>query len=256
MTIRPGGAAALSIVACTLALHGSPAAAQASPRFPLPPATWPAPVHDRPAFLLLLLDRLEYGSRDGRDAWSWDAQAAYGGDYHKLWLKAEGEREVNGPTEDASVEALYARRFAPFWFFQAGVRASDRPGPRRNAFAVGIQGLAPYWFDVETFIYAYGNGAFEARVEAENDVYLTQRLILQPRLEARAASRSNPERAAGSGLVDMELGLRLRYEVKREMAPYVGVTWTRLFGDTADIARRVGESRSTTTFVAGIRLWY
>lgn len=243
-------------ISIALALAAPAAMAQGTSGFPLPPATWPPPVHDRPAFLFLLLDRLEYGVRDGKDAWTWDAQAAYGGDFHKLWLKAEGEREVNGPTEDAAVEALYARRFAPFWFFQAGVRSSERPGPRRNALAVGIQGIAPYWFDVETFVYAYGNGAFEARIEAENDFFLTQRLILQPRLDARAASRADPERRAGSGLVDMQLGLRLRYEIKREIAPYVGVAWTRLFGDTADIARRAGESSSTTTFVAGIRLWY
>lgn len=232
------------------------ASAQSGPTFPLPPASFPTPVEDRMAFPFILLDRLEYASRDGRDALTWDVQGWYGADYNKLWIKSEGEKEIGGRTEEASFEALYARRFRPFWYYQAGVRVDERPGPRRTALALGIQGIMPLWFDVEATAYVGRKGDVEARLEAENNFYFTQRLVLQPRIETLIATRGDEERGLGRGIRKLEAGLRLRYEIRRELAPYVGVSWSRSFGDTADFVRRSGGDVTTTALVAGVRVWY
>ena len=226
------------------------------PTFPLPPAEWPKPVHDTPAIPFVLLDRLEW--REGRDASSilWDVQGWWGGDNHKLWLKAEGEKERGGRTEESSIDVLYARRLTPFWFLQAGARTEERPGPRRTGAVIGIQGLAPYWFDVEADALIRSNGAVQLRLEGESDIFLGQRLILQPRAELRAASKRDPEREFGRGFTNAEVGVRLRYEIRREFAPYIGVSWTRALGETADFARASGRRVSEPAAVIGVRIWY
>lgn len=254
MSSRPVRRFALAAVAlaCAAGAHAqAPATA-----YPLPPPDWPRPVHDTAALPFVLLDRLEYARAHGDGAWVWDAQGWYGGDYDKLWIKAEGDKESGGRTQDSSLEALYARRVLPFWYLQAGVRAEERPGPRRTFAVIGIQGIAPEWFDVQAEAFAQGNGSAGARLEAENNFYFTQRLILQPRGEVRFASRRDPQRGLGSGLTQLELGLRLRYELKRELAPYIGIAWTRRFGETADFARAAGGEARTTALVLGARLWY
>jgi copper resistance protein B len=224
-------------------------------RFPLPPKEWPKPIDDAQPFTYLLLDRLEYRATKGADALYWDAQAWYGGDYNKLWLKSEGQRTVGGRTEDADLQVLYARRIAPFWHLQGGVRSEVRPEPTQNYGVLAIQGLAPYWFDVEASAFFRG-GAISGRLEAEYDQLLTQRLILQPRIDADFSTTADPARGVGRGINDVVLGLRLRYEIKREFAPYVGVTWSRKFSDTADFARSRGEGVRATTLVFGLRVWF
>lgn len=230
--------------------------AQQSPSFPLPSAEWPAPVNDRETFAFLLGERLEYATRRGNDAWRWDVQGWLGADYDKLWVKSEGEKVRDGRTEDASVDVLYARRILPYWFLQAGVRAEERPGPRRTYGALGIQGIAPLWFDVEATAYVGRDGEVQGRLKAENHFYLTQRLILQPLIETTVATRADSERRLGSGVRNLEAGLRLRYEIRREFAPYIGVTWERSFGQTADFMRAEGEDPTRRSIVAGIRVWY
>lgn len=242
----------LALIAAGLAC--SAALGQDDP-FPLPPRDWPSPVMDTQPFTYLLLDRLEYRSQPGANLRVWDAQAWFGGDWNKLWLKTEGENEVGGRTEDAELQALYARRISPFWYLQAGIRGDRRSGAWRNSAVVGVQGLAPYWFEVEAMLFADGKGV-SARVEAETDLLLTQRLILQPRLETQFSGYTDRDRGIGSGFQNLELGLRLRYEIRREFAPYIGVDWTRTLGETARIARSRGEDTSTTSIVVGIRSWY
>jgi copper resistance protein B len=224
-------------------------------RYPLPPADWPSPVMDRQPFTYLLLDRLEHRWQRGADARVWDAQAWFGGDDHKLWFKTEGEQRVGGATEEADARLLYAHRIRPFWYLQAGVRAETRPGPTRKQAVLGVQGLAPYEFGVEAALYLRG-GEVAGRLEAEYDLLLSQRLILQPRLETNFSSASDRERGVGSGINDVQLGLRLRYEIRREIAPYIGVSWTRRLGNTADIARAASERVTERGVVAGIRVWY
>jgi copper resistance protein B len=224
-------------------------------RFPLPPKEWPAPVMDHEPFAFFLLDRLEYRAQKGADALYWDAQAWYGGDYNKLWLKSEGQRTVGGRTQEADLQVLYARRIAPFWHLQGGLRSEVRPGPTQNYGVLAIQGIAPHWFNVEASTF-FRNGEISGRLEAEYDQLLTQRLILQPRIDSDFSTRADPARGVGRGINDVVLGLRLRYEIKREFAPYVGITWSQKLGDTADIARNRGENVRATAVVFGLRVWY
>lgn len=242
------------VAASALGMLAMAAQAQPDP-FPLPPKDWPSPVMDMQPFTFLQLDRLEYRSQSGRDLRVWDAQAWFGGDLDKLWLKTEGGNEVGGKTEEADLQALYARRIAPFWHVQAGVRRDWRSGVGRNSAVVGIQGLAPYWFEVQAMLFADRKGV-SGRLELENDLLLTQRLILQPQLEAQFSGYTDRDRGIGSGIEQVELGLRLRYEIRREFAPYIGVNWARKFGDTASIARSRGEDTGATSLVVGLRVWY
>jgi copper resistance protein B len=222
--------------------------------FPLPPKEWPRPVMDTERFSFLLLDRFEYRARSGKDAFAWGAQAWWGSDYNKFWLKSEGEGEWGGAAERADIQALYARRIAPYWHVQTGIRQDARPTPSRTQGVLALQGLAPYWFGVDASLFL-GNGV-SGRLEAEYDQLLTQRLILQPRMETNFAGSSKPERGTGSGINDVELGLRLRYEIRREFAPYIGVNWTRKLGSTADLARAEGHDVNETAIVLGVRVWY
>lgn len=221
----------------------------------MPPREWASPVMDRQIFAFFLLDQLDYRAQPGDDLLAWDAQAWIGGDYNKVWLKTEGESEAGGSTEEADVQALYARRISPFWFVQTGIRREARPRPATDAAVLGIQGLLPYRFNVETSAFLR-SGELSGRFEAEYEVLFSQRLILQPRFETNFSTSADSQRQIGRGVNDVQLGLRLRYEIRREFAPYVGVTWTRQIGDTADLTRARGEDTSEYAIVAGLRVWY
>ena len=225
--------------------------------FPLPPKQWPSPVDDSRTYTFLLADQLEYSWNDeGADSAVWDAQGWVGGDYNKFWFKTEGESLRDGETEDAEIQALYARLIAPLWHLQAGVRYDARPEPNRGYLALGIQGLAVYWFDVEATAFVSDEGDTSVRFEAEYDLLFTHRLILQPRIETNVAFSADEARGIGKGFNDVQLGLRLRYEIRREFAPYIGLTWRKQLDDTADLARLAGEEVENRAIVAGVRIWY
>ena len=234
-------------IAFAMILALTPLAARAQDdAYPLPPKAWGPPVMDRHPFLFLMLDRLEYQAKSGDDAWAWDAEAWWGGDKNRLWLKSEGEGQVGGPGEQADVQALYSRRISPYWHLQGGIRDAARPQPSRTTGVLAIEGLAPYWFKVEGSLF-FGSGRVSGRLRADYDQLLTQRWILQPRLETNFSDGS---------FDDLELGLRLRYEIRRELAPYVGVTWRRTLGATADLARAAGRDATESAVVLGVRIWY
>jgi len=201
---------------------------------------------------LVLLDRLE--AQDG-DVASWDLKAWAGRDLDKLVVRSEGER-ASGQTTHADVELLWARAIGPWWDLVAGLRHDIDPGPSRDWAAIGLQGVAPYAFDVEATAYLGEAGQMSMRFEAEYELLLTQRWILQPVVELDWYRRDDPERALGSGWSSLDLGLRLRYEIHRKFAPYVGVEWHKLFGDTADFASASGDDSRETTAVIGLRAWY
>jgi copper resistance protein B len=204
----------------------------------------------------VLVDRFEYRVNDGPNTLNWDAEGWIGGDYDKLWIKTEGEKVLDGGVEDAEVQVLYSRLISPFWDVQAGIRYDPEPDPTRGFAVFGIQGLAPLFYEVEAAAFISHEGDVSARVEAEYDMLITQKLILQPRVEMNFAVQDVEKLDIGSGLNDVELGLRLRYEIVRKLAPYVGVSWTRKVGRTADYADRAGEDIDTLSFVTGIRLWF
>lgn len=205
----------------------------------------------------VLGDRLEYQSNDGSPALLFDGQGWWGTDKNKLWIKSEIEYDFNTNNfEEAELQALWSRPFARYFDFQAGVRHDFEPDPTRTFGVVGIQGLAPYWFEIDANVFISGEGDVSARFEAEYDLLITQRLIVQPRTELNFAVQSVDELQIGSGLSTAELGLRLRYEIKRQFAPYVGVNWKRSVGETADFVRADGEDPGAVSFVAGLRLWF
>lgn len=207
-------------------------------------------------FGMVLIDQAELQVREGRDSYRWAGEAWLGGDINRAVLKTEGEGALGGGVEHAEVQALYARALDPWWTLQAGVRHDVRPDPSRTYAVLGVGGMAPYWFHVEGALFLSNKGDAHLRAETSVDQRLTQKLILQPRTEANLAFQDVPELGLGSGLTDIELGMRLRYEIRPEFAPYVGIEWHRKTGGTARLARLVGEDTSSISAVAGIRVWF
>jgi len=203
----------------------------------------------------LLFDRLEGWNDDPGSGQAWEASAWYGGDIDRLWLRSEGERS-GGRTEAADLEALYGHAVSPWWDLLVGVKQDLAPGDARTSAAFGVQGMAPYKFEVAATLYVGEGGSASARLEGEYDVLLTNRWILQPRLEAEAAFADDRAHGIGSGLSTLEAGLRLRYEISRRFAPYLGVVHERAFGATADYRRDAGEAARETRVVAGVRIWF
>jgi copper resistance protein B len=203
----------------------------------------------------VLIDRLEAVDLDHGRGEAWEAQAWFGNDLDRLWLRSEGERE-RGRTESADLEVLYGRSVSAWWDVVAGLKHDFKPGESRDWLAFGVQGMAPYKFEVSATAYVGEGGATAARLEAEYEALLTNRLILQPRAEMELSGEDDPERGIGSGLSTLEAGLRLRYEFTRRFAPYVGVAWERAYGGTADHRRDDGEPVVDTPLVAGLRLWF
>ncbi|MCK6105898.1 MULTISPECIES: copper resistance protein B [unclassified Brevundimonas] len=205
----------------------------------------------------VVIDRLEAGLGDGADAYLWDAQGWTGGDIHRLWWKTEGEGDLQGRLHEAEIQALYSRAISPFWNLQAGVRQDIRPdGPDATHVVLGFQGLAPHWWEIDAAAFLSTKGDLSAKVEAEYDQRITQRLILQPRVEAALSARDAPELDLGAGLSSIQAGLRLRYEFTREFAPYFGIEWTRALGSTTDLIAARGGEADKTQVVVGLKAWF
>jgi len=202
----------------------------------------------------LVVNKLEYNDARSEYGQTLDAEAWYGADYDKLWLKAEGERH-DRRLDALRTEALWDRAFDAFWSTQLGARQDTGQGESRHWLAFGVQGLAPYWFETEATFYWGKGGVFSALLDFKYELLITQRWILQPNLEANFFSESDADIGIGKGLSDLELGLRLRYEITRHFAPYIGISTKREFGDTADFSQAVDENTRLTEAVAGIRLW-
>lgn len=204
---------------------------------------------------MLLIDQLEAFHGKDANGQSWEAEGWYGNDDDKLWLRTEGERR-RGRLDDGDIEALWNHTVASYWSSQLGLRQDVGRGPDREWAAFGVQGLSPYWFELEATGYLGDSGRTAARFRAEYDVLFTQRLILQPEFEVNLYGQSDPARRIGSGLSDAQLGLRLRYEITRQFAPYIGVVWTNLYGRTADFARDDHQVITDRQWVVGIRFWF
>lgn len=266
MILRAGASVAASLLA-SLAFVAAASAqdpgaqdgghvAPPAPAQPMPPMSADEmdrvmDMHDDPLLAMFKLDQLERAFGDEANATVWDAETWIGHDYDKLWLRSEGERELG--TTDARIEALWDHAFASWWDWQLGVRRDFGSGPQRDWAAFGVQGLAPYWFELEATAYVGANGRTAARVRAQYELLLTQRLILEPQFELNVYGRSDPARDVASGVNDATLGLRLRYEFGRRVAPYVGIVRTWRGDSRADSAARAG---AQTQLVVGLRLWF
>ncbi len=212
-------------------------------------------MNDDPLLTMLVVDQLEIRNNDGSDPLVWDAEGWIGKDLHKLWIKTEGEY-VNSRVEEVELQALYSRAVAPFWDLQLGWRRNIRPAPNRDWLAFGVKGLAPYFFDIDAALFVGDAGRTSARLQVEYEIMLTQRLVLVPDIELNLYGKDDPATGIGSGLSNIEAGLRLRYEIRREFAPYIGLNWTKLYGDTADFARAEAADTDDIQFVFGVRAWF
>ena len=204
----------------------------------------------------LFVDRAETRFRNGRDGYLLDTQAWFGGDIDKLWLKGEIEGDWGKQLEHAEIQALWSHAITPWFDLQAGARFDPQPGPNRTHLALGIQGLAPSWWEVEGTVFLSNKGELTARAEAEYDLRITQKLILQPRVEMELSAEDIPELGIGAGLSEASLGLRLRYQISPLVAPYVGVEYEHAFGDTRDFRRDEGERADGFSLLTGVRLWF
>ncbi|AGS39693.1 Copper resistance protein CopB [Cycloclasticus zancles 78-ME] len=210
---------------------------------------------DDPLLTKVMVGQFELRNTEGSDPIVLEAQGWVGKDLNKLWVKVDVEN-VSGKTDEAELQFLYSKAIAPYWDVQVGWRHDKMPTPNRDWFAVGFQGLAPYFFEIDAAAFIGNNGQTALRLEAEYEIMLTQKLILTPEVEINAYSKDDEATGVGSGLSDIELGLRLRYEIRREFAPYIGVNWNKTYGDTANFSRDEGEDVSDTQFVVGIRAWF
>lgn len=210
-----------------------------------------------PVLYKVMIDRLERDFTDKGNFNYIEGQAWVGSSTDRLWLKGEASR-INGNTDDGNIEAYYSHAIAAYWDAQVGVRHdfSTSDVPSRNWLGFGVQGLAPYKFDTDITAYVGSSGRTALRLTSEYDFFMTQRLIFWPEVEVNLYGKNDPERNLGKGLSDARVALRLRYEIRREFAPYVGVQWTRKFANTASYARQNGDAVHDMQVVAGIRTWW
>ncbi|MGE0040703.1 MAG: copper resistance protein B [Vicinamibacterales bacterium] len=211
-------------------------------------------LHDNDIHSFVLLDQLEWRPQDA-GAYAWNGKGWIGRDLDRVWFRTEGQGE-RGDVDDAEVQVFYGRAISRWFEALGGVRQDLRPGPGITWAAVGVQGLAPYWFEVEATAFVGTGGRTALRLEAEYELLLTNRLILQPRVELDLHGRTDAARGIGAGLSTAETGLRLRYEIRREIAPYLGVSWDRRFGETADLAKARGDKPGAARLVIGLRTWF
>lgn len=218
------------------------------------PLVWSHPDAD-PMISMLSFKQLEQRKDGDETNISWDVDAWLGKDLHKLWIKSEGDYR-DGQREGSEVEILYSKAVAPFWDVQTGWRSDFNDTENRQWFALGLQGLAPYFFETELTFYLGENGQTAFRIDTEYELLITQRLILTPELEANFYGRNDRATNTGSGLSEIETGLRLRYEIRREFAPYIGVNYRKAMGKTADYSRDMGETAEATEWLVGIKFWF
>lgn len=256
----------------------APRAAQIDPAIPVgmtldevfafsespPPGNFPVPVSDDKLYAFTLFDQLEYraaSDNETPDRLGWDAQGWIGGDFNRFWWKNEGEAAFEGSDEgETETDLLYSRLIAPFWHAQLGVQYANEwtqdDYEDRWSGVIALQGLAPYKFEFDNSLYISEHGDVSLGIEAEYDLRITQRLVLQPRGQMGFAFQDVAERRIGAGMTDVQLDLRLRYEIKREFAPYIGIRYQSLVGETDNIAEADGKNTEQLLFLAGLRIGF
>lgn len=210
---------------------------------------------DDPYIGKFMLDRLEVIDDEDSNTLVWEASAWIGRDLEKFWFKTEGVYE-DSEFHAAEYQLLYGWAIAPYWDLMAGWRLDSKPKPDRNWMAVGVQGVAPYFIETEATLFIGEEDMSALRLEFEYELMLTQRWVVVPELEANIYGNNDSEKGIGSGLSELEFSLRLLYEVKREFAPYIGINWEKVLGNTADYAEAAGEETSETEFTIGVHAWF
>lgn len=246
--------AAVALTGFATILSAPPAIAQMAMDGPSAAAPFGAPINDSPTFYHLLFDQLE--GRIGRDSsFRWEGEGWAGTDMDRIVLKTEGI-VTNGVLEGGDQELLYSRPVSTYFNVQGGLRYDLDSAPGRGWAVFGIEGLAPLFFHVSATGYVSDQGLLAGKLEGNYDLLLTQTLILQPQIEMNFYSKDDPMRMIGAGLADLDTGLRLRYEISRKFAPYIGVAYESKFGGTARLARLAGDHSSDLRLSAGARVWF
>jgi copper resistance protein B len=242
---------------CTPAAGAQASAPQSSGKVTATLPGLESPVEDNQIFIHARLDQFEGRTNGPDNEFRWDGEGWIGTDTNRLWLKSEGFIN-NGTVSDGDHEALYDRPIPHMRYFdaQVGVRADLDSGPTRTWAAVGIEGLAPYRFEFAPTLYIRDGGHVAGRVTGSYDLLLTQQWIVQPEAELNFYSKDDPSRQIGSGFSDLDTGVRLRYEISRKFAPYIGFAYSGKYGNTAGYSRQAGETTSDYRFVFGLRLWF
>lgn len=212
--------------------------------------------HGGETFWQIQFDLAEIQIRQGREGYRWDGEGWIGGDIDRLVIKAEGEGEFGGALGEMELQALWSRAIGPYFNLQAGIRHDIRPRPQRSYAVIGVEGLAPYWFEVEGALFLSDRGDLTGRIEGYYDQQIDQSFVLRPSVELNFAAQDVPRQDIAAGFTDLDLGLRLRYEITPRFAPYVGVNWERQLGGSARIARAAGEDVSTTNAMIGLSAWF
>lgn len=221
----------------------------------LPAVTFAAGLSDDPLLTYFKADKFELRDTNEGSAFVWELDAWLGKDLNKLWIKSGGER-VSGETESNEIDLLYSMGVSSFWDFQMGLRHEFNPDSSENSLGVGFMGVAPYLFEVDANLFVNDDDLFNARLDAEYEYMFSQQLVLIPNLEVNLYSDDDEARGIGSGLSNVELGLRLHYEIIREISPYIGINYEKKFGNSADIFSDAGEDVSDTQVVAGASFWF
>ena len=209
---------------------------------------------DEHPFVAFMGERLEFD--DSSNTLTYDLQGWYGTTYDRLVIKTEGELS-QGKFEENQTDILWGHAVSAFWDAQLGVRLdSYDEGKSRQWLALGLQGLAPYWFELDMTAYLGERGNTALTIEAEYELLLTQKLIFQPRAELSLYGKDDLQNDLGSGLSSSAFGFRMRYEVNRQFAPYLGIEWVNQYGKTADLSKLQGNESHDTRILAGIRFWF
>lgn len=217
---------------------------------------WPNAMNNDPLLGYAILNQNEIRTGNGTTTYRWDGEGWYGGNINRAWFKTEGNLDTRtGALNDTEVQTLYSRAISPFFNLQTGARYDFGNMPGQGWAVFGVEGLAPFFFDVGAYTFLSSNGHLGARLNGSYDLYVTQRLVLQPQIEMNFYSKRDARRGTGSGLSDIDTGLRLRYELTREFAPYIGVAYEGKFGGSAALARAAGERPESVRLTLGVRLW-
>lgn len=211
---------------------------------------WPQPMNNNPSFFSAMISQNEIRTGAGRPFYRWDGEAWYGDNSNRLWLKSEGSVSAgSGEVDEAEAQILYGRPVTAFFDFQAGARYDFDPSPSRAWMTFGFEGLAPFFYwHVGAFVFLSDGGHAAMRLEASHEVFLTQRLILEPQVEMNFYAKGEPGRGIAKGLSDLDSGLRVRYEIRRQLAPYIATTYQGGAGN--------GSGNDGFHFAAGVRAWY
>ena len=196
----------------------------------------------------LLFDRLEYEGNTGVQLTKWEMNQWIGTDTDKFYIKSEGDyAQSQGIVGTADIQMLYSRAISEFWDIQIGARRGIQPEMAYDG-VLSLQGTAPQFVEVEleSFYNQYGNVL--GRLSLRRDILFTQRLILTHRLEVDVTKNAMPQRSIKPGVYELEAGMRLRYEMAREFAPYIGFDYVE--------EQSLTEARTGVRGVAGIRFWF